>query len=258
MLKIVTLSFVVAFSSTSWADKPNVCTFDPDMKEALKDPQVRQAVREDVCPPLPKKAIAKKAPPKKAVKKVTLRQNVSVGVQSPVSGPMGPVGPTGPQGLVGHNGHDGKDGLPGASIVGPRGPAGPGAKFVIMPTAFVTPSGVSGLLSGRLILKLGHQVGLELDAGGGLSSHRQFATSVSGAIVLRAAEWFAIGVGPIGWWDVGDFHGVKEQYIGCKAGVRFTPWILVFSVDATAGALGKSPGVWRYATGGLFSVGLRF
>ena len=266
MRKIFVMSLILAFSSTAWAEKPQACTLDPDMKEALKNPQVRQAVREDVCPPPPRKVVAKKAPPKPAakrlVKKVTVRQNVSVGVQSPVPGPhglQGLTGSVGPQGLSGYNGRDGKDGRDGIpGIVGPQGPAGPGAKFVIMPTMFVTSSGVSGLLSGRLILGLGHQVGFELDAGAGLSPHRRFSTSVSGAILLRVAKWFAYGLGPIGWWDVGDFHGVKEQYVGCKVGVRFASWIFVLSVDATAGALGKSPGLWRYATGGLFSLGARF
>jgi len=284
MKKSLIAFFILAFSSTVWAEKPQPAAatpsakqkvkkadpLDPATKAALKNPDFRKAMAEEVkaeCNPTPKKA--KKAPPKKAApakkvvtKKVHIRQNVSVGVTNPVPGPVGPAGPQGLAGANGKDGRDGKDGKDGKNgamgVVGPRGPAGPGAKFVIMPTAFVTSSGVSALLSGRLILGLGRQVGFEIDAGAGLSPHRRFATSVSGAIVLRAGKWFAIGAGPIGWWDVGDWHGVKEQYLGCKAGVRFTPWIFVFSADALLGAMGRSPGLWKFAPGGLFSAGVRF
>lgn len=279
MKKLALVSFVMFLSSIVWAEKPKSAAatqpvkttkvkkakgLDPSTKAALNDPDFRAAMKQDICDPTPKKVV-KKAPPKKAapakkvVKKVNVRQNVSVGVTNSVPGPMGPAGPVGPQGLSGKDGKDGKDGKNGAvGAVGPRGPAGPGAHFVIMPTVFLTRSGVSGLLSGRLVLGLGRQAGFEIDAGAGLSPYRRFATSVSGAIVLRAGKWFAVGVGPIGWWDIGDWHGVKEQYLGVKAGVRFAPWKFVFSVDATMGALGKSPGLWKYATGGLFSAGVRF
>ena len=270
MRKIVAMSFILALSSTSWAEKPQpvaatqpakkvkkATVLDPGTKAALKDTEFRDAMKQEVRDPKPS---PKKAPPKKPAKKFVPR---SMSLPEPIVGPMGPMGLAGPQGPMGLAGSAGPQGLAGhdghSGPVGQRGRAGPAAKFAIIPTVFVTSSGVSGFLSGRLVLVLGNRFGFEIDAGAGLSPHRRFATSVSGAVLLRFTSILALGVGPIGWWDIGDWQGVKEQYLGAKAGVRFLPLErVVVSLDMTAGALGKSPGLWRYATGGLFSLGVRF
>jgi hypothetical protein len=255
MKNVIAVMFVVFLAPVVWAEKPKV-KIDEHIKNALQDPRFRQAVKEEVCTSSPvKKKSAKKVVKKKAPKPAPRPIPGPQGPQG-LPGPQGPEGQRGPMGPVGAQGPRGKDGAPGA--IGPQGPQGPNAKFAILATGFTTGFNTSAMLSGRLMLELGKYLGFELEGGWGLSDDRHMATMATGAVMCRLWKELRLAAGPVGWWNVGHFKGVREQYLGGKVGLRLVYRHLLVSADVAMGADGKAPGNWRYATGGLVSGGVRF
>ena len=194
--------------------------------------EVATLAAENVCKcPATRKLVKRRAVVKPAAKPVV------------VVGPQGPAGPRGP--------------------AGPQGPAGASwrPEVAVFGALLALRSGIAGFVASRLRCGLGPRWGVEVEGWFGTTPAQNFGSYAAGG---ASYQWkmLEIAGGPIGYWDVGNFRGVKEQFFGARVGGRvFFGDCIVISLDAAAGALGSVENqevVWRFAPAGMVSVGLKF